>query len=160
MSSIQTSTLQELKMNYKGDRILTQNTSIFLKSVGEQSIPDATGTEFLWPNEVYDPRDLHSLTTNTNRVTVKLDGMYLVTSAFRWDTNSTGTRQHAITKNGTVQKWVTMPANIDNRNEISQFLRMRDGDYISLRLYQDSGAARDVGFSQTNLQVVGVSLND
>jgi len=111
----------------------------------EQSIPTAGFTAILFNNsayELYDPMDMHSVTTNTERINISIAGIYKVNASLVFVDSSTETARLLGIKcsNG---KGFTARGGVDGvgRWGMSAFMifRCAANDYIYMDAYQVSG---------------------
>jgi len=91
--------------------------------------------------EVYDPLNMHSTSVNTERITVPVDGLYIVTFNAVFASNTTGTRSLCILKNAaSYQAVLSSPAaNILQGFSISTLAWCVATDYLRGGIYQNSG---------------------
>lgn len=114
-------------------------------------IPNATYTNILFNSELYDTGDIHSTVSNTDRLIVpagvtkiRLSGKLVIASS------STGTRRLSFGKNGsTVVDIIGLPShfiyNPDGSTSSVMFINSAvipvvAGDYLTMHIYQTSGA--------------------
>lgn len=110
--------------------------------VNNQSVPNDTNTFFFFNVEESDPHEWHSQTTNTQRVTPTIPGLYHVTAYYSVDANVTGGRLVAIRKNGTafVNDWEQGNGLLPAQMNLSSYVFMNGTtDYIDTTLLQLSG---------------------
>lgn len=113
-----------------------------------QSIPDATTTSIQFNNEIADPYGLHSLSVNPERITVDRPGWYAITAGISWAPNATGIRQLAIRLNGATSLALSAvqavtAVGVATQQSVSRVTYLSAGDYLEMRVYQDSGGALD-----------------
>ncbi len=111
-----------------------------------QSIPNATYTDLNLATEEYDTDTIHDNVTNNPRLTCKTPGVYTIIGNVHFDASSVGMRIAAIFLNNTtyLARIVLPPvAGAGNGTQLTlsvdQTLALND--YITLRVYQDSGGA-------------------
>lgn len=116
---------------------------------GNLTISTATWTDLNFNTERFDTDAFHDTATNNQRLTVPTGkgGKYLVTGGVEFANNATGYRALAIHKNGsTFERVVT--ANAVSGNEtwlsIAAQLELAAGDYVTLRVFQNSGGNLNV----------------
>lgn len=130
-----------------GATLPTQRCKVYRSSA--QSIPDSTYTIILWNAEEFDTDSMHSLVSNTERITINTAGTYLlwVIIAIPWVNagyrdvriylNAAETlltlRNVAPTANSSVQP-------ILYSSTVQQLIA---GDYIFVKYWQSSGAAQN-----------------
>lgn len=120
-----------------------------------QSISNATYEAISWNSETSDTPGWHDLVTNPERITVDVDGVFLITANIRFGANATGYREIAISKNGTKERY-------DSRNAqsagwtnltISGVFELSSGDYLEVEVYQTSGGSLNVNNPYTHFEV-------
>jgi len=91
--------------------------------------------------EIYDPLNMHSMSVNTERITVPVDGLYIVTFNGVFALNTTGTRSLCILKNAaSYQAVLSSPAaNLLQGFSISTLAWCVATDYLRGGIYQNSG---------------------
>lgn len=116
---------------------------------GNLTISTATWTDLNFNTERFDSDAFHDTSTNNQRLTVPTGkgGKYLVTGGVEFANNATGYRALAIHKNGsTFERVVT--ANAVSGNEtwlsIAAQLELAAADYVTLRVFQNSGGNLNV----------------
>ncbi len=115
-------------------------------STGTQTINNGTWTTVAFGNEVFDTNSFHDNTTNNSRITIPSGkgGKYLITIQTFWANNATGSRDARIALNGsdvdTPQTGYTPNSN-NNAFASTNVISLTAGDYIELRVRQDSGGA-------------------
>lgn len=128
-----------------------------LYRTSNQSIANDTVTSILWNAESYDTHDFHSLSTNTDRVTIPagMGGYYMVTCAAQWSAGTSGERSINIRLNGSnYQRNSVTTANADAMSATT-VLPMVAGDYISAVAYQVSGGSLTLnGTDSARMQLV------
>jgi hypothetical protein len=116
-----------------------------------QSINSATVTNVLWTGEDYDNGGLHSLVTNTDRITIPTGGggLWYIGWNLTFTSGTTGVRAGFLSKNGNASHRI---AQIEAPAASSGFaclhsatcLRLVAGDYITLAAYQTQGSAVNI----------------
>jgi hypothetical protein len=129
---------------------------------GTTSISNATWTTVNFASEIFDTNSFHDNSTNNSRITIPagLGGKYLINMQTFWANNATGSRDARLRLNGvdvdTPQTGYTPNAN-NNAYSSSNVVALSVGDYIELRVRQDSGgtlslyAANSTFFTATYL---------
>lgn len=113
-----------------------------------QSIPNNVFTGVLLDTEVFDPDGGHSTTTNTDRYTCQVAGVYLLTGLVVFPATGTGTRGAGFSLNGAT----TVINGSENLTPVAAaiattiaanptYVRLDVGDYVSLAAYQNNGSA-------------------
>jgi hypothetical protein len=114
-----------------------------------QSISTASVTSLTFDTNEFDTAGIHSTTTNTDRLTAPIAGIYQVNLSARWQPNATGSRFLAISKNGGgyfASNWIpATPATDDTDESVSTLIQLAAGEYVDAFAYQTSGATLAVG---------------
>jgi hypothetical protein len=113
-----------------------------------QSIANTTTTALTFDSERYDNGGLHSITSNTSRLTAQKAGKYYIWASVQLAGNATGTRNLTLRRNGT-----TGIANLQRQGlasppfteTISTVAHLAAADYVEVTLYQDSGVSLSTG---------------
>lgn len=133
------------------------------KSVN-QSVPgDNADYSITWDTELFDIDDLHSLSLNTDRVTITTAtaGKWLIIGNVHIQGNATATRVIKIKKNGgTITADVHEPVGGNSRGmTISTIINLAAGDFVTMTMLQNTGVALDVGNgSQGNGHFEGIRI--
>lgn len=115
------------------------------------SVANSTTTPLDMNSERSDTFGFHDNATNNNRLTVPTGygGIYLVIATCFWDTNATGVRILSIRKNGADIIGAPAVRSGTTANgltqEITHIVPLADGDWVEAAVWQNSGAARTVG---------------
>jgi hypothetical protein len=121
-----------------------------------QAIATATVTALTFDSEYEDPDGMHSTTTNTDRITVAVTGLYDIAGNITWAANATGIRMAWISPNGDTSNRVSLwRLNADgglNSFPLSGKIRLTAGDYIQIYVYQDSGGGLFCGSSSVEYE--------
>ena len=120
-------------------------------STGSISVSNNTDTVVTWDTEAYDTDSFHSTVTNTSRMTIPTGkgGKYIVTSKFRWDTNTTGNRSVTFYVNGTGVDGTNIAGNYASPFQVyTAVLNVSAGDYVEVYAFQDSGGTRTLNLNQ------------
>jgi hypothetical protein len=106
-----------------------------------QSIPNNTLTSVALDSEAFDTADLHSTAANNSRLMAPESGLYSLTAAANWFVNPTGFRVAQIWRNGsTILVSDNVVPNADDDHVLSTLARLSAGDYVELKVNQNSGA--------------------
>ena len=109
-----------------------------------QSIPDTTKTAILFNTEDFDPFNMHSTISNTSRITVAEDGIYLIGGVCNFASNGVGYRSLAFDVNGALEAAVQQEENpgaaVVTFLEGSYLVELSSGDYVEMMVQQTSGA--------------------
>ncbi len=114
---------------------------------GNVSIPDSAETAVTWDSEDFDTDAMHSVASNTNRLTAPIAGKYIIMATIGWAANATGLRNVIIKYNGT-----THIADVDDNPPgavaFRQFIvapyHLAAADYVECMAWQNSGGALNV----------------
>jgi hypothetical protein len=94
--------------------------------------------------EIYDTANLHSISSNTSRLTAPVRGIYRISANVGWASNSSGVRIVQLAANGTPLDSVIWPATAVNTQQLTTDLGLRAGDYVEVRVSQTSGGGLGV----------------
>ena len=117
-----------------------------------QSLANDTAETLLAASENHDNDSMHSVTTNTGRITCVTAGRYLFTATVEFDANSTGRRLVYLRKNaGTTlgtDLWLlySSAAPVSPTTAVgtaTKMLVLAATDYVEVRANQNSGGALD-----------------
>jgi hypothetical protein len=118
-----------------------------------QSIANTTNTALTWNTELYDPRGMHSTSSNPTRVTPPDAGVYDVEATVAFFGNATGSRELYFRVNGTDEDpGVNVPAvNTDTRTLTASGTFFLNGstDYIEVMVRQSSGGALNTALDRS-----------
>lgn len=125
---------------------LTAKASVY--NTVAQSIANTSITTLTWDSENYDTGSIHSTSADTDRLTVPVAGVYLISVQVTFAANATGLRMVRLTKNGTAtilgeDSHPTTAAEATTLNLTTQ-ASLAANDYVICRVYQTSGGALDV----------------
>lgn len=119
-----------------------------------QSIPDSTSTIITYDTEDYDIGSIHSVASNTGRMTIPVggDGYYAINSTILFAPSAVGSRIARFQKNGTLLIYAqgivaTVSAAQVTTVGIQVTVFLVAGDYIEVVVFQDSGGALNTGAS-------------
>lgn len=116
-------------------------------SAATTSIADNLATAVSWDSEDYDVGALHSVSSNTDRVTIPSsgDGLYLVIGQVKWATSASAKKRGAsLFKNGAIQAAHDGSADDDGdgmTQQVAALLNLVATDYVQMKVEQDTGAA-------------------
>jgi len=112
-----------------------------------QSISDSIFTALTFQTEDFDTDTMHSIVTNTSRITLTTAGKYLVTARLSFVGNATGRRIIRLDKNGVVDT-AQLEFATNGTNAVGIFfaglVTAAANDYIEVFVFQSSGGALDV----------------
>jgi hypothetical protein len=121
-----------------------------VRGTAQQSIATATETAITFNTDVIDTHNFHDTSSNSERFTVPVGyaGKYRTVYNSRFDINSTGGRSFGIYVNGSNVNGVGIDGNAaDEGNSygpsfcIDMIRELAEGDYVELRVFQDSGVS-------------------
>jgi hypothetical protein len=116
-------------------------------------IPNNANTYLTFNSERYDTAGMHSLTTNTGRLTCTIAGIYLIGCCVRWanDTTYTGMRTVGITLNSGRTRIVWDYRHVGTTYlpamGVSTVYPLSVGDYVELEVYQNRGSPLNVEYA-------------
>lgn len=135
-------------------RIVTSAISVTGAAVSRdestpQSAPSSAtyDTTISWTTEVFDTANIFDAGAPT-RLTAQADGIWLVNASAGFVSNATGDRAATIMLNGTTQIQQTegrAPAVFFWAGAMSAVVQMAAGDFVDLRVAQNSGGNLDTG---------------
>jgi hypothetical protein len=125
-----------------------------------QSIANNAETTLGFNAEQFDTDVIHDTATNNDRLTCKTAGKYLVYFTLEFAANATGQRYAYIRKNGTsamaydinVSAGATLPTTLGH----SRVLDLAVNDYVTIVVYQNSGAALNVSSAGNYSPIFGM----
>lgn len=110
-----------------------------------QSIPDTTYTAITFDSESVDTDTMHSIVTNTNRITITTAGTYLVGALVMMAANATGVRGIVLLVNNTTYIYYLQnptPSATQNTTLLAISLYVfAANDYVEVKVNQTSGGA-------------------
>lgn len=109
-----------------------------------QSIPNGVSTSILFDGETSDSDGMHSLVSNTSRLTAVTPGLYLVSGCIGFAANPTGERVARIAINGAGQGRASGTAVSGDTTGVgfpARLFQLNAGDYVEIQAFQNSGAA-------------------
>lgn len=117
----------------------------------DHAVASGSNTVIGWDAESYDTDGIHDNTVNNSRLTVPVGASKVIVSAqVRWDSNSSGTREILLYKNGSGTyagrpfQHIEAQADRTVQSFVSPVLAVTPGDYFELVAWQDSGALRNI----------------
>lgn len=118
-----------------------------------QSIPNTTYTTVTFDTESFDTENIHSIVSNTSRLTVPSGVSWVRLSAqIGWAINNTGGRIISIYKNGnfiTTGFQLYLAFSESYQSVITPYLAVTPGDYFELLVYQSSGGSLNLAAGTT-----------
>jgi hypothetical protein len=114
-----------------------------VRNSANTSISTGTWTTLTYDTEDFDTDDIHSTGLNTDRLTCKTAGKYLITLQVYLDKNSGNWCGVDILKNGTRMAIVTHQPNmsVPDALVVSTVIDMLVDDYVQSRVNQNSGSS-------------------
>jgi len=141
----------------------TQDLAVFttwsaarVKKAAAQSITTSTWTDLVFDTEPFDTDGYHDNSTNTDRLTVSTDGLYLVIgNPIFGAVIGSGRVVGRLEKNSTVIAQAEMPVGAAQypATSISMFVSCVGGDYFQLGVYQTSGSSKSTS-TNTSFAIV------
>ena len=120
-----------------------------------QNVNTSSNTVLTADSELYDLDSMHSTVSNTSRITATTAGKYRIAALVEWDTDATGRREAELLVNGsTVHTLVTATAVSGLTLNGSKILTLAAGDYVEVRVWQNSGTTRTATLRQFSAQHV------
>jgi hypothetical protein len=125
-----------------------------------QSISNATYTAITWDTETYDTDTMHSIVSNTERLTATTAGVYVISAAIGVANSATGSRAIRILKNETeVHRHYTAVQSADGWYwPLTIQLKLAATDYVTVEVYQSSGAALDLDHTVSSFAMAKVAV--
>ena len=119
------------------------------------SIPHSTYTELTFDSERYDPDDMHSIVSNTGRITINEAGRYLIGGNVYFATHPTGNRALMVDHypSGGGGPIIIAFGNLAGVSgmytamNVNTTYELAAGDYLTLEAYQSSGGALNISAS-------------
>lgn len=113
------------------------------------AIPNATLTDLTFNSEYWNNGGMHSTSINTARVTCVTPGDYLMIGQVEFAVAAGGRRQLLIVINGATTLAVAEPdvaivGAVNHNVQISTIQTLAAGDYVTLRVFQNTGAPLNV----------------
>lgn len=120
---------------------------------GSINVADSSAVLVTFDTELFDRMNMHSTSSNSQRVNIKVAGNYLVNAQLTWDTNTAGTLRTVsgatnVGGSSLTAGMVNIPADNTSIGLTQNFsgvaLYMKPGDFIFLNAFQDSGGTRTI----------------
>ena len=112
------------------------------------SISSGSWTDLTFDSERFDTGNMHSVVSNTGRLTAPEHGVYHLSGNVRFDQHNTGARGILIKLNGTTDiaiEWPIPPNTTwDLSLQLSTVYELEADDYVELYAFQNSGGSLDV----------------
>ena len=117
------------------------------RTVGE-NILNNTAEVLLWTHEEFDTDDFHSTTTNTDRLTIPADGLYIAIANITWQGNTAGERITYILLNGVANPVANAVMAAVQSTAVAQVVvlikQLVAGDHLTVQVYQNCGVTLSV----------------
>lgn len=113
------------------------------------SVPNNATTALTFDSERFDVGGFHSTSVNPDRLTAPGDGYYLIGAHVQFASVAGGRREFDLFLNGTTYIAVAEESNVPDgtgllRAALSTLYRLTQGDYVTLQIYQTSGAPLNI----------------
>jgi len=111
------------------------------------SVANNTWVTLTFNAERYDTADLHSTSSNTDRLTAPAPGIYLITAHLRFQANANGDRIVSIVANGTTtiaMETQRATAAVVHDLSIATMYYLAAGHYVTVSVQQTSGTTLNV----------------
>lgn len=108
-----------------------------------QNVSTSSNTTLTAGSELYDLDSMHSTVTNTSRITATTAGKYRMNGVVEWDSDATGRREIYLLVNGSTAHVVSVAAAVSGGTQtFEKILTLAAGDYVEVRVWQNSGGTR------------------
>lgn len=130
--------------------------SAYLSSAQSVANGDFPFAVLSWTGEEYDPLGMHDISSNQDRLTVLIPGLYRVSCVVHWAAHATGVRMARIVKNAAAdilaedERIGMADGTSPTFNRIDFDHVFAAGDYIRCQVYQLSGGALDAAGGLTS----------
>ena len=120
-----------------------------------QNVSTSSNTTLTADSELYDLDSMHSTVTNTSRITATTAGKYRIGALVEWDSDATGRREVYLLVNGTTVHTLTIGNAVAGMTQNgTKILTLSAGDYVEVRVWQNSGGTRTPTLRQFSAQHV------
>lgn len=126
---------------------LSNQPSCHLTRSSDQAIPHLTITNVLWNVEQYDTDGMHSTSSQTDRITIKTAGVYVVTANVLWGADTDWIFAASwIQLNGATNLACSMVGAFNDgaigaANSLSIVRKFAVNDYLSVAVYEKNSSA-------------------
>jgi len=123
-----------------------------------QEIATGAPADVTFDTDDYDPDDLHSTVSNTDRITIVVPGVYIITGNTTWEAHDTGTRRIQITVGASAiagQEGDAGGATITHDQSVAVQKRLAADDIVRLSAYQTSGGGLDLNTCTLEVTRIG-----
>jgi hypothetical protein len=119
----------------------TNSTCQVYQTGGTFPLASAVTTTITFDTDEYDPDDLHSVLANTDRITILVPGVYVLSANGRFDKGAGTWRVVYITVNAAdvISQSITNTVAFDARLSATGQKRLAAGDIVRMQAYQNSG---------------------
>lgn len=128
-----------------------------------QALSNSTATNVVFDTDVYDRWGMHNTSTNTNRLTVQVPGIYIISASLEFAVNATGQRAYSILQfnSSDVERTNLAGGSVDapaavlgtRMATVTTSLVADVGDYFVLDAFQNSGGDLDITAATAALQL-------
>lgn len=119
-----------------------------------QELSSGTLTDLTWETDDYDFWGMHDTSSNTDRITLPFDGLYVCFAGLQWESDATGKRDALFQINNAVSfgrdMRLTVGAGTTTCMMISSFIPGDAGEYIRVQAVHGAAGALDVQSSTRN----------
>lgn len=120
-----------------------------------QNVSTSSNTTLTADSELYDLDSMHSTVTNTSRITATTAGKYRIGALVEWDSDATGRREVYLLVNGSTVHTLTIGNAVAGMTQNgTKILTLSAGDYVEVRVWQNSGGTRTPTLRQFSAQHV------
>jgi len=135
---------------YVDDNVPTiGNNQCIVRRTNNQSIPNASPTAIQFTTEDYDPAGMHDNSTNPDRITVPVAGVYLINASVSWVNNWTTDWDIQVTVNGADKKtlYLTGYDRSAEGGDITMVCKLSANDIVRINVEQYSGGAINLRYA-------------
>ena len=141
---------ENLDVTVTGSIVYVNNPDIGARvyNSGNITIPNTTNVTLTFDSETYDTDSIHSTVSNTERLTCKTAGKYIVLVCILWVANATGSRIVRLRLNDT--SYISydtkggLSASLNTGMTTSALLYLEVNDFVTVYVNQDSGGELDI----------------
>lgn len=111
-------------------------------------IADSTWVKLTFDSERFDTDNIHSIVSNTSRLTCRTAGIYLVVAAAQWRAAAGGVRRFQILLNNTdvlQQDYSGMASDNYLGTSCQTIVELAVNDYVEFRVVHNQGAPLNIG---------------
>jgi hypothetical protein len=135
----------------------TNSTCQVYQTGGTFPIPDSAVTIITFDTDEYDPDDLHSTVANTDRITVLVPGVYVLSANGYFDDAAGDWRIIYITVNAAIvsSQSITSKVGFFARLSTTRQIRLAAADVVRMQAYQNSGG--QININDPTLEVTRIA---